>query len=62
MGHETRMTPVETVTTAGAGAAITVPWWQVNADMPHVLQYLGAAWLITQMVALVYRTWFKKDK
>jgi hypothetical protein len=55
------MTSIETVTTAGAGAAVTAPWWHNVADMPHVLQLLGATWLVVQIVAKVYSTWIKRN-
>lgn len=46
---------MDTVTTAGAGAAIVSPWWLPLLTSAHeaaawLLPFLGCAWLLIQIV------------
>ena len=56
----------DTITTAGAGAAIISPVWlpyiqEVSHLAGLVLPVLGVVWLLTQIVSLIYRTYTKED-
>lgn len=55
---------METITTAGSGAAITSPLWlqTLNPEVQFVVAVLGGLWLVTQIVAKIYTTFIKKDQ
>lgn len=52
---------MERVTTAGAGVALTSPYWLHVPDGATTLQILGGLWLAVQIIAKIYVTFFKKD-
>lgn len=50
VGHE----PLDTLTTAGAAGAISMPWWihsalNVSPFLAFVAQVLGIIWLLVQI-------------
>lgn len=54
---------METVTTAGSGAAITAPYWlpTLNQEVQFVVAVLGGLWLATQIITKIYTTFIRKD-